>query len=52
MALTHVRIWNREKKRYQPISIEEAVLKYPVGVSYKERIFSCSLCREFVTLTS
>lgn len=52
MALTHVRIWNREKKRYQPISIEEAVSKYPVGVSYKKGIFSCSLCREFVTLTS
>jgi hypothetical protein len=48
-SLTHVEKWNN--KTYTPITIEEAIEKYHGTISASERIFRCSLCGDYVSLT-
>ena len=50
MALEHVSIWEPESG-YRHISIEEAEVIYPEGVSSSSRKFACELCGQYVTLT-
>lgn len=48
-SLTHVEEWNNNT--YTPITVEEAIEKYHGTVSASERIFRCSLCEDYVSLT-
>lgn len=50
-SLTHVEEWNPNIKDYTKITIEEAVKKYSGTISAKERVFRCSLCGDYVSLT-
>ncbi len=51
MPLTHVCMWENGKG-YRPVTVEEALRKYPYGVSASRGIFVCNLCAQNVTFAT